>query len=98
MPRRSPLRLFALLALLAFLLPIAAAAEACEDCLWATSPGCCPPSCCACCLLAPSFSSTVVPADLHPPAEAGPAGDPAENRLISSPPHDVFHVPKPARA
>jgi hypothetical protein len=93
MARRTLLRPFALLVLLAFLLPIAAAAAACEDCLWATSPGCCPPSCCACCLQTPSSPSAAMP-DLSPLVETGPASDRAGDRLRLANPRDVFHVPK----
>lgn len=88
------LRLFALLALLALLLPAAVMAEGCDDCLGSASPDCCPASCCACCLQGPSSLSVSAPADLSSPGDAGPAGDLAENRLLLSPPRDVFHVPK----
>lgn len=97
MARRS-LRLIALLALLAFALPVAALAEACDDCLWSGSPDCCPVSCCACCLQSPSSLTAGVSADLLPPVDAGPAADRVDHRRLNTTPRDVFHVPKSSLA
>ena len=93
---RPVLRCAALLiALAAFLLPLAALADACSDCLWAESPDCCPPSCCTCCAhgtpgLAASAWGSPRPA-LGDAAPDGPA-----DRSPSSVPRDIFHIPKPA--
>lgn len=98
MARRSLLRFAALTALLAVLLPFVAAADACADCLWEASPGCCPPSCCACCLPSPAAPGVSAAAELPPLFETGPAGPPeAAPRLLASS-RDVFHVPKSPRA
>ncbi|HEV8578128.1 MAG TPA: hypothetical protein VGX68_03515 [Thermoanaerobaculia bacterium] len=95
---RPAFRLMALLALLAFLAPIAALAEACDDCLWSASPGCCPPSCCACCLQSASAVSMTAPAAEPPLPDAGPADDREADRRLAADPRDVFHVPKPPLA
>lgn len=94
MARHPVLRCAALLvALAAFLLPLAVLADACSDCLWASSPDCCPSSCCACCahgapVLAISGGEAPHPVLVDVAANA-PADPPP-----SSPPRDVFHVPK----
>ncbi|HET9229283.1 MAG TPA: hypothetical protein VFR31_21570 [Thermoanaerobaculia bacterium] len=82
-------RALVLIAVLSLLLPLAA--EACEGC----APDCCPPSCCSCCLLNPSVltasgwtASRPAPVELTPALENGPPP--------SSPPRDIFHVPKPS--
>lgn len=88
MPRR-----LALLALLALLVPLAVGADACDDCLGGAQAGCCPPSCCPCCLqLSPSLTVSL-PADPIS-VDLGRATEPAANRPQSSDPRDVFHVPK----
>lgn len=93
---RPALRFAALLAALAFLLPLAAVAQSCGDCLWgADSPACCPPSCCSCCVHSPSDLTASVWSALH----SGPAdlaSSPRQGPYPSSPPGDIFHVPKPA--
>lgn len=94
---RSPLlRYSALLALLAVLLPMAALADSCADCLGAESSDCCPPSCCPCCVqLSPvlaAFLGAAAPAH----AEADLAERPQE-RHASPDPRDVLHVPKTSR-
>jgi hypothetical protein len=94
MRHRFLLRLAVLTALLALLLPLAAAADVCDDCLLEASPECCPASCCACCLPSPAAPGVSAPAALPPPLETGPAGSPeADLRLLTSS-RDVFHVPK----
>lgn len=91
------LRLAALLAALALLLPLAAVEASCADCLWEdASQDCCPPSCCPCCVHAPAVTGVERgPALL---AEAGLAGRPAEACTLSPDPRAVFHVPKRAFA
>jgi hypothetical protein len=98
MARRSMHRLFAMTALLAFLLPIAAAAETCDDCLWSDASGCCMPSCCACCIQIPSFLSAAAPADPQTLPDSGPAGEPVAVRRLLANPRDVFHVPRSSLA
>lgn len=93
MARRSVLRFALLLAVLAFLLPLAAVADSCADCLGSDSPECCTPSCCLCCLP----GSPVLTAALWEGRQTesvavvpGPPNGPSP----SSPPRDIFHVPK----
>ncbi len=89
MTRRSVLRFAALLAATAFLLPLAVVACSCADCLWA---GCCP-DCCPCCVQCPSVLTASVQGSPHPvPADAAPRL--LEDRSPTSPPGDIFHVPK----
>lgn len=97
MARRPVLRFAALLAALAFLLPLAAVADSCADCLWAASPECCPPSCCPCCIQGPSTLTAAVWKAPRPAMVAG-APSPQEDRVSSSHPRDVFHVPKSSLA
>lgn len=91
--RRSVFRLTALLAVLALLLPLAALADSCTDCLWASSPECCPPSCCTCCAHGLSVLTVSVGGDFGP-SRTGLAMDPAEGGCLSMSSRDVFHVPK----
>jgi hypothetical protein len=91
--RRSVLSLAALLAALALLLPLAALADSCTDCLWASSPECCPPSCCSCCVQGLS-ALTVAAWEGFSLSQAGLAMDPAEGGGLSMSPRGVFHVPK----
>jgi hypothetical protein len=95
-PRRPAYRLAVLLAALAFLLPLAAIAGACTDCLWGAPQGsqdCCPPSCCSCCAHSPSVLTASVWMALVPsPAAAMP--EPQENSYPSLRSRDIFHVPK----
>ena len=91
--RRSRLHLAALLAALALLLPLAALADSCTDCLWASSPDCCPPSCCSCCAHGLSVLMVSASGDFGP-ARSGLAMDPAEGGCLSMSTRDVFHVPK----
>ena len=95
MARGSVLRFAGLLAVLAFLLPLAAGADSCSDCLWAASPECCPPSCCSCCIHGLSVLTPVVWGAPRPASVATEPG-PQESWYPSSPPRDVFHVPKPS--
>lgn len=91
------LRLAALLAALALLLPLGAAAEAsCADCLWEAAQDCCPPSCCPCCVHAPAVAGMERRPVLL--AQAGLTGLPAEACTLSPDPRAVFHVPKRALA
>lgn len=85
-----------LLAALAFLLPLGAAADSCADCLGGGSPDCCPPSCCPCCVHGPSVLTASVWATPGP-AMIDVAPLPQQDPWPSSPPRDIFHVPKPAR-
>lgn len=95
MPRRSVLRFAWLLAALAFLLPLAAVADTCSDCLWAVSPDCCPPACCSCCV--PGLSVLTASAWGALPLETlDLASSPLADRPLSFHPRDVFHVPKPS--
>ena len=91
--RRSVLRFAVLLAALALLLPLAALADSCTDCLWASSPECCPPSCCSCCAHGLSVLTASAWGDLGP-ASSGLALDSKEDGYLSMSPRDVFHVPK----
>jgi hypothetical protein len=95
MTLRLLLRCAALLALLAFLLPLAAVADPCVDCLGESSPDCCPPSCCSCCLHGPSPVLTA--AALRAPLPAVTARTPGAPADEDPSPHsrDIFHVPKP---
>jgi hypothetical protein len=95
MARRSVLRFAALLAALAFLLPLAAIADSCADCLWAVSPDCCPPSCCPCCVHGPSVLTASIWGAVHPQT-IDIAPNPHQDPSPSSPPRDIFHVPKPS--
>lgn len=93
------LRLAALLAALALLLPLGAlpaVAASCADCLWEAEQDCCPPSCCPCCVHAPAVAGMERGQALL--AEAGLAGRPAEASTLSPDPRAVFHVPKRALA
>jgi hypothetical protein len=95
MARRSLLRFAALFAMLAFLLPLAAVAQSCSDCLGSDSPECCPPSCCLCCFHGPSVLTTSI-GESRQPGSVDLALGPPNGPSPSSPPRDVFHVPKPA--
>jgi hypothetical protein len=95
MTRRPALRFAALLTVLAFLLPLAAMADSCSDCLWADSQECCPPACCPCCVHGPSVL-TASAWGAPRPATVDMAPDPHEDRSPSFHPRDVFHVPKPS--
>ena len=97
MGRRPSLRFLALLAVLAFLVPLAAGAGCCADCLFSVSPDCCPPACCACCGHGPSVAASSAWASLRPVAVARMQVPPAVS-LLSSHTRDVFHVPKPSPA
>jgi hypothetical protein len=99
MMRRPLLRCAALLVCLAFLLPLGAAADSCEDCLGgAASPACCPlPSCCSACAHSPSLlAAPVWGAERPAPSFIETVAPP--DRALSSPPRDIFHVPKPRLA
>jgi hypothetical protein len=90
------LRFAALLAVLAMLLPMAALADSCVDCLWAASSACCPPSCCPCCVqLSPAVRVSLGTAPA--PADADLA-EWAQERHAPPDPRDVLHVPKPSLA
>jgi len=89
---RPALRLAALLAALALLLPLAAFEASCADCLWETSQDCCPPSCCPCCVHGPVLAGAALAGALL--GEAGPACHPEEACTLASNPRAVFHVPK----
>lgn len=91
--RRSVLRLAVLLAALALLLPLAALADSCTDCLWESSADCCPPSCCSCCAHGLSVLTVSVWGDSGP-ARSGLTLDSQEDGCLSMSPRDVFHVPK----
>ncbi len=93
MTRPSVLRFAILLAALALLLPLAALADSCTDCLWESSADCCPPSCCSCCAHGPSALTVSAWGDFGP-VRSGLALDPAEGSCLSMTPRDVFHVPK----
>jgi hypothetical protein len=87
------LRFTILLLALAFLLPLAATADSCTDCLYGGVPGCCPPSCCSCCAQGAPAPAAVAWVALRPvTAEAAPS--PREAVYPSSHPRDIFHVPK----
>jgi hypothetical protein len=97
MLRRPPTLVALLLAALAFLAPLAAVADACTDCLGGDSPGCCPPSCCGCCAHAPAGLAATLTGRLQAvPSEAAAVAPVSPSP--ASPPRDIFHVPKPARA
>ena len=92
MARSSVLRFSALLAVLAVLLPMAALADSCADCLWASSSDCCPPSCCPCCVhLAPAPAASLGAAPAHAEADLAEG---SRDRHTSPDPRDVLHVPK----
>jgi hypothetical protein len=95
MLRRSALRLLVLLVALALVLPWAAMAGSCADCLDSAAPhsDCCPPSCCSCCLHSGATLNGWARLAAHL-REAGLAGDPVVNRALPADPRDVFHVPK----
>jgi hypothetical protein len=96
MARSSLLRFAALLAFLAMLMPMAALADSCVDCLGTDSGDCCPPSCCPCCVqLSPALPAFLGTAPAH--AEAVLA-ERAQERHASPDPRDVLHVPKTSRA
>jgi hypothetical protein len=95
MARRPVLRFAALLFALAFLLPLAAGGGSCADCLWADPPDCCPPSCCPCCEHGPSVLTVSIGGAPHA-GTADMAPGSREDRYPSSPPRDIFHVPKPS--
>jgi hypothetical protein len=91
--RRSMLRFALLLAALALLLPLAALADSCTDCLWSAAPDGCAPTCCPCCVhggLVLTFSAW----GDSGPVRTGLALDPKEEGCLSMSPRDVFHVPK----
>jgi hypothetical protein len=89
-------RFAALLAVLAMLLPMAALADSCVDCLGAASSDCCPPACCPCCVqLSPVVRVFLGTAPA--PAEADLA-EWSEERHASPDPSDVLHVPKLSRS
>jgi len=95
---RSPsIRPAVLLAVLALLLPLAAVAGACTDCLWGGSPECCPPSCCSCCVHSPSvLTAAIAVAPLPSTLEGAPHRQ--EDRSPAFHPRDIFHVPKSSPA
>lgn len=97
MMRRPLLRSAALLVCLAFLLPLAAVADSCADCIQgAASPACCTlPSCCSACAHSPSLL-TAATWDTGHPAPSVIAAVPPPDRAPASPPRDIFHVPKPS--
>lgn len=96
MARSSLLRFAALLGILAMLLPVAALADSCADCLGAESSDCCPPSCCPCCVqLSPALAAFLGAAPAQ--AEADLA-ERAPERHAPPDPRDVLHVPKTSRA
>jgi hypothetical protein len=86
------LHLAVLLAALSLLLPLAAMEDSCADCL--SSPDCCAPSCCSCCVHAPALAGMAGAPES--PAEAGLTGHAAEVPALPSEPRDVFHVPRPS--
>ena len=92
MARLSLIRFAALLAVLAMLLPMAALADSCADCLWGASPDCCPPSCCPCCVQVSSALTVSHGAD--PGLPGGRLTEAAQDRRASPDPRDVLHVPK----
>ena len=91
--RQSVLHLAALLAVLALLLPLAALADSCTDCLWSASPDGCAPTCCPCCVHGASALTMSAWGDSGP-ARIGLALDSKEEGCLSMSPRDVFHVPK----
>jgi hypothetical protein len=92
MTRPSVLRFAALLAILALLLPMAALADSCVDCLRAASSDCCPPACCPCCVqLSPALTASH---GADPGLPVGSLTDVAQDRRASPDPRDVLHVPK----
>lgn len=94
MVRRPLLRFAVLLAALAFLLPLAAVADSCTDCLGGTGyPDCCPPSCCSCCVHGPSVLIASIWGTPRP-VMVDAAPNPHEDPSPSSSPRDIFHVPK----
>lgn len=97
MLRGPSLRFWALLAFLAFLLPLGALADSCEDCLWAGSSECCPPSCCPCCVHGPTVLKAMAWGEPGP-VRIDSHGDPRADVHPSSDPRDIFHVPKPSPA
>lgn len=92
---RPVLRCAAVVAVLAFLLPLGALADSCADCLWAASPDCCPPSCCSCCVHG-TFVLIGAACEAPRPALADLASNPPAPPYPSSPARDIFHVPKTA--
>ncbi len=96
MARPSMLRFAALLGILAMLLPVAALADSCVDCLGADAADCCPPSCCPCCVqLSPAVTAFLAAAPAHAEAVLAEA---AQDRHAAPDPRDVLHVPKTSRA
>lgn len=96
MTRPSVLRFAALLAVLAMLLPMAALADSCADCLRAASSDCCPPACCACCV---QLSTALTVSHGADPGLLGESlAEAAQDRRASPDPRDVLHVPKPSLA
>lgn len=95
MARRSTAPLLILLAVLAFLLPLAGFADSCDECLGGEQPGCCPPACslCVCCGQSRTVLAGAVRMD-RDPGLASAFGDAAEGHALSANPSDVFHVPK----
>jgi hypothetical protein len=92
MARSSLLRFAVLLAVLAMLLPVAALADSCVDCLDTASSDCCPPACCPCCVqLSPALAASLGMAPV--PAEADLA-EGGQDRHAPPDPRDVLHVPK----
>lgn len=92
MARSSVLRCFALLALLAMLLPMAALADSCVDCLGAASLGCCPPACCPCCVqLSPAVTAFL---GMAPSPAGADLAESAQDPHVSPDPRDVLHVPR----
>lgn len=95
MMSRSALRLAALLTVLAFLLPLAALADSCTDCLRAASEECCPPACCSCCAHGPSvLTASIGGAPRRSTVDRTPIS--RDDRFSAFHPRDVFHVPKPS--
>lgn len=95
---RRPLLCAALLAALALLLPLAALADPCTDCLGAEATDCCPPACCSCCIHGPSSALTASALRAPLPAVVDAAPSPPAGGDRSSHARDVFHVPKPSLA
>jgi hypothetical protein len=93
--RRPLLRCAALLVCLAFLLPLAAAADSCAECIESgTAPvSCTLPSCCSACAHKASLLTATAWEALSPTPTVIEVRFQTD-RILSSPPRDIFHVPK----